>query len=178
MLIQLKHCGNSFYCNHEQVQNAFAICNLAWKEVKDKLSHHRFSDEDEEIEFFKKIKPRFTSMIEYYCLIYHSVLFEPDDAVMSIEFWKRECSRLEKFRAEHKGFIACYQNNRCLMDRHYFLRKYFTESSASTLKIYDDRNTVTNGDLLVTVLMALTKYDNYSTARLVLYGTGDKSREM
>jgi hypothetical protein len=169
MITQLKAHPLDLYSNHEQVQNAFTICNIAWNEVKDKLKGHRFSKEEQEIEFFKKIKPLFTSKIEYYCLIYHGLLFEPDEHSMAIEFWRRERGRLQKFRTDHKDFIACYQNEVCLMNRHYFLRNAFLETGGPGLKLYDDKNSVTNGDVLVATMIALTRYEDYSKARLSLY---------
>lgn len=165
MLTQLKQSGQQFYCAREQVQNGFIICNLAWLEVKEKLKNHRFSSEREEIEFFKTIKPRFTSLIEYYCLVYHSLLFEPEAPDAAIEFWKREEERLQKFREQHKELINCLENRRCKKLRYFFLRENFTNSTVFRLSMYEERGTVTNGDPILANLLALVKYQDYVHSR-------------
>ena len=55
------------------------------------------------------------------------------------------------------------------MNRHYFLRNAFLETGGPGLKLYDDKNSVTNGDVLVATMIALTRYEDYSKARLSLY---------
>ena len=54
---------------HQEIECCFHICNNYWGQVRERLIHYEFNTRHDEIEFFKIIKPLFTSQIEYYGLI-------------------------------------------------------------------------------------------------------------
>src|SRR5690242_1081131 len=69
----------------------FKICMDYWTRLKDLMKNYSFENEEEEIWFFKVIKPRFTSLIEYYTLVYHAELFMPSLTEDNAHtFWKKE----------------------------------------------------------------------------------------
>lgn len=143
------------------VECCFIAANRHWNFIKQKLAHHHFKKEDHEIDFFKNTKPRFTSEIEYYCLLYHSLLFEPHDLVHAFDFWSREYERLQKFEEVNSEFLSCYKRQHCAAAPFYFLRKYCLVRNAMEAKIYDDASSATNGDHLVATFMALKRYHVY-----------------
>jgi len=57
----------------------------------EKLMIYQFVSEEEEIESSKTIRPKFTSEIEYYDLVYHSILFRYEAAESLLHFWGRQC---------------------------------------------------------------------------------------
>lgn len=166
MLRELSQCKNVNSC-FEITESGFRIAHEYWSRIKEKLKHYAFKTEASEIEFFKIIKPKFTSEIEYYSLVYHCLLFQPVDLLQAIEFLRREGKRLEKFEEENRSFIDWYHNDRCKLDRYYFLRKYYSCANELETKMYDaGTDAVTNGDCLVATLLALQRYENFVKDRL------------
>lgn len=156
--------GNCFINDIEQ---CFQLANLHWNKVKKKLNTYRFKNEENEIEFFKTIKPRFTSEIEYYSFLYHSLIFEPDGTDAAIDFWSREYGRLQRFEEDNKSFLLCYQDDGCEMTPYYFLCKYYVPKNALDIKMYDAGTTaITNGDHLVACFLALKRYQPYAKKQL------------
>jgi len=57
----------------------FQSCIKYWDILRGEVATYTFPDEDEEVNFFKNIKPLFTSQAEYYTLLYHAEMFKPDE---------------------------------------------------------------------------------------------------
>ena len=152
----------------KEVECCFTIADKYWRELSEKLRKYEFTSEQKEIEFFKTWKPCFTSEIEYYNLVYHSLLFQPKEFDTAIHFWGREYKRLEKFTIDQKEFLECYYNKDChMMTTYYFLRKYYEPRNILDAKIYDaDASIMTNGDSLVASLLALERYKQYAEEQL------------
>lgn len=74
----------------KEAEQCFQLANHYWNKVKEKLNTCRFETDESEIEFFKMVKPKFTSEIEYYSLLYYSLVFEPAGLDAAISFWGRE----------------------------------------------------------------------------------------
>jgi hypothetical protein len=163
MQVQLQQSAAAHICMHQKLEHGFAIAYRHWHLVKQKLAGYRFKNELQEIEFFKTLKPLFTSEIEYYALLYHSLLFEPSGGQDAIDFWRREHGRLDKFEKENSGFLSCYHDEHCSMLPFYFLRKSCLPALPLEVKIYDDDTSVTNGDRLVATWLALKKYAEYTS---------------
>jgi hypothetical protein len=133
------------------------------------LAGHWFQSESEEINFFKECKPKFTAEREYYNLLYHSFLFLPPDPADALLFWKREEARLERFVAENNDFYNYHRNNQTDLDAFYFLRSQYNPHFHTKLKLYAGmENAVTNGDVLLSMLMALERYESYAAEKVRL----------
>lgn len=157
----LLRCKKTTPLFEAQVETCFQVAYRYWKEVKENLSSYEFKNDRCEIEFFKQCKPKFTSEIEYYELLYHAVVFEPPATGDAILFWNRESQRLQKFEEEHKSFLLCYADHCCSLLPYYFLRRY-SEIGTRQPKLYDTAIVHrTNGDPLVAAFWALKRYVNY-----------------
>jgi hypothetical protein len=162
MQMELQQSASCYPCMLQKTEHGFAIVYRHWHQVKQKLIGYHFTNEGQEIEFFKNLKPLFTSEIEYYALLYHSLLFEPSDGQPAIDFWKREHERLQKFENENRHFLSCYVDAHCPMLPFYFLRKCCLPLIPVELKLYDDGTSSTNGDGLVATWLALKKYTEHT----------------
>lgn len=158
MQMQLQQSASNQACMHKKLEHCFAIAYRHWYQVKEKLATHRFKNDTQEIQFFKTLKPLFTSEIEYYCLLYHRLLFEPSEPQAADDFRKREHGRLQKFESENRDFLSCYHDQHCPMLPFYFLRKCCRPPLPFEVKIYDDETSLTNGDGFVATWLALKKY--------------------
>lgn len=150
-----------------KVESCFAIAYRFWATIKRKVSKYQFENDDEEIEFFKIVKPKFTSEIEFYTLLYHCVLFQPTEPFSAVNFWKLEFSRLQKFEEDNQLFLHCYQTERHELVPYYFLRRFYICNNAVTQGLYDaGSQAITNGDHLVAVFQALKRHRHYTEAKL------------
>jgi hypothetical protein len=70
------------------------------------LPDESFTDPDEEIFFFKTIKPLFTAEREYHQRLYHANVFGTGND----SFWEHECTRMQKILFEHHAFADYYHN--------------------------------------------------------------------
>ena len=109
MIHELHLCKGRYYPPIIEIEYCFQIAYRAWGRIRVKLTHYQFSCDDEEIEFFKVLKPKFTAEIEYYSLLYHCLIFEPAEAGAVLRFWQKEYQRLTDFQAENNAFLQCYR---------------------------------------------------------------------
>ena len=152
-----------------ETEACFAIANQYWNRVRERLKIHHFKTDQNEIEFFKILKPKFTSQIEFYILLYHASLFQPPDAEAARNFWDKEYRRFENFVAENKSFVQCYQDSFCEMLPYYFLRRFYVPKSAFELKMYEaDNRNVTNGDAIAANLLALKQFQLFAEKKLCI----------
>ena len=159
LLKDLKKCKEKFNCLQKQIEQSFITCNHYWSIVRQEAALYEFETVKEEIHFFKHIKPKFTSQVEYYSLCYHGQLFknEVSDPVKVKQFWMREALRLEKFIAENRDFYDYYTSERTDMDT-----ALFTRNSSHKSSIYElDAKTVSSYDPLIATLLALKDYHEF-----------------
>lgn len=167
---ELGQCRNKKLAVEKEVECCFQASVKLWMELSEKLKNHCFETEEKEMEFFKMWKPKFTSVIEYYHLVYHALLFEPGDADMAILFWEREHERLEKFRADNRLFLQCYEDDQNEMGPYFFLRKYYCSGCTANTRIYETGDGIsTNGDWFVAALLALQKYMGYVEKKMKVH---------
>jgi hypothetical protein len=126
-----------------EIECCFNAGRVHWGQIERKMIEYRFESKEEEIEFYKHVKPLFKSHIEFYNRVYHSELFKPVESPGEMkEFWIREQQRLDKFILDNADFFAYYKSGRTDRDAAYFLLREDVD------------------DLLVT-LLALKKYSIY-----------------
>jgi len=151
----------------KKTEACFKTAAKKWMELAEILSSYHFSSEEKEIHFFKTVKPKFTSEIEYYTLVYHALLFQPVCSSSLLHFWGREYGKLRRFKAANKTFINCYRSKGNPQTQYFFLRKYYNLRAVQFIRIYDSDVTLsTNGDWLAAKLIALEKYRQYAVKNL------------
>ncbi|MBS1564485.1 MAG: RteC domain-containing protein, partial [Bacteroidetes bacterium] len=135
--------------------------------VKNEVSNYAFPSAEEEIRFFREIKPAFTSEVEYYNLLYHVEIFKPVSREELLAFWLRERQRLTDFIREHEAFYQYYKGGETHSDLQYFTRAGSQSARLPEAKIYDrDANATTGYDYLVTSLLALERFARYVDDKL------------
>lgn len=154
----------------EVIECCFQITTTYWVRLRDRLANHQFKNQEEEIEFFKTVKPKFTSEIEYYNLLYHTQLFKPEyDPIEILKFWKREAERLGRFIQDNKLFYEYYKSGVVVQDEDYFIRDNRDLSNFKEAKVYDlDNRAATSHDHMVASILTLEKYDEYVKGQLKL----------
>jgi hypothetical protein len=139
-----------------EIEACYVICNCFRAQLEDKLRDFRFDKPDDEVHFFKTVKPLFVAEIEFQHLVYHSQLFRPSDPVDLLYFWKREKGRFEKFCEENSEFLDYYRAGKTGLDKTYFLRAANGEEG----------NASTAGEVKIGHLKALEMYSDYVKGQL------------
>lgn len=152
----------------QSIENCFLIAGNYWSELKATVAEYKFQTEEDEIEFFKKVKPLFTSELEYYSLLYHAILFCPYDQEGERKFWERECKRLEEFKEQYKEFLEYYNSGRTDLDTDYYLRGHQIDACEEEYESYDkEPGSRSSHDHLISKLWALERYNEYAQHKLM-----------
>ena len=168
LMQDLEHCRKKQLGKIEEIECCFQICSKYWSRIKVEVAAYKFKNDEDEIDFFKNWKPKFTSEIEYYNLIYHAELFKPDmDIVELKKFWLKESQRLKKFINEHEEFYSYYKNEDAYKDALYFVRANSDFSNFSESKLYDMLvKACTSHDHLVAGIITQERYHEYVAKEL------------
>ncbi|HEX6180555.1 MAG TPA: RteC domain-containing protein [Chitinophagaceae bacterium] len=163
LLSEVYQCRRLDLTPSGRIAFCFKISVDYWNKLRLYAKDHGFANEDDEIWFFKTIKPKFTALIEYYTLVYNAELFMPrlrtDDAQA---FWKKEADKVKNFYGNHSDFCAYYKSGCTESDHLYFLRCNLNEKKCSAMKVYEmDDDLITSHGHLVTCLLAFDMYEAY-----------------
>jgi hypothetical protein len=148
----------------EETECFFGICTNYWTLLQKQVATYQFSNVKDEIFFFKKLKPLFTSEIEFYGLKHYAQLFKNSttDYIELMAFLKREYGRLVKFRNEYEDFYHYYKGESIYNDKKWFVR---ANNDLSNMRAEDlaevDMRSTTSHDWMVARILALEKYQDY-----------------
>jgi hypothetical protein len=148
----------------KEIESCFHISNSYWATLRHDIARHEFATIEDEIKFFKTIKPLFTVEIEYYSFRYHAQLFKDSipDYWERRMFWQRESKRLKKFQEEFKDFSAYYKGKCTDKDREWFVRDNSDINDIPGVTSYDlESRAATSHDHLVAKMLALERYMEY-----------------
>jgi hypothetical protein len=153
------------------IENCFITATNYWSELRATVAEYKFDSVEDEIVFFKEVKPLFTSELEYYSLLYHTLLFCPLDPVREKKFWERECKRLSDFKEQCKDFLEYFRSGRKDFDKVYYLRAHELEGIDGEYEPYDkEPKSRTSHDGLISKLWALERYNEYAQLKLTEVG--------
>jgi hypothetical protein len=142
------------------IELGFGAAMQAWLNIEKITDGYQFQNQQEEVSFYKNEKPRFTGLIDYYTLLYKSVLFQPEDYTKREEYWRTELTTSIAFISKVKKACLNYKQQQPDTDK-YFLKHnnqqpFLFGSNASTF----DYNG-TSYSCLLGRLIALKKYRKY-----------------
>lgn len=129
------------------------------------ILNYQFADVEEEIWFFKKMKPQFVALVEFFILIYRSIMFCPDDNKGILLYWQQELKSLESFFKEHASFYLYIKNGAREKDHEYFVRSTSRDFNFKGI-VESEPGTFSNRDYLVAACLARERYLNYVQSKL------------
>lgn len=95
------------------------------EELRDMVSNIELKEEDE-IYFFKEVKPNILSKLMYFQEVYSIELHEPYGDVNSKKsYYNDKIQRLKLFFENNIDFYLYYRSNSTNLDKHYFVRNHF-----------------------------------------------------
>lgn len=147
----------------ERTESCFKCSLQYWSGLKEIIQRDSFQTDEEEIKFFKYIKPRFTGQLMYYTEVYQYLLFCPGyDPGGIAEFQRKELRKIERFRENHREFIAYCSSKARDRDAAYFLRRNCQGEDLLYAKVFDmDPEASTSHDWLLTQLAGYGLYEEY-----------------
>lgn len=128
----------------------------AFDRLKDFIINYHFKNEDEEIEFFKEVKPKLFYRLIYYRKIYNIELNRPIAGLeMQKAYLLSELEGINKYTSKRLDFIRYYRAGATYLDQLYFLRrKTDTEQYLETFYYELDPDFSTNCDFKVAKILA------------------------
>ena len=126
-------------------------------ELKQFVLKYKFRSTNEEIEFFKSIKPEFMSELWYHRRLYKIHLFESYNLGKNrLTYYKKQLHKLRAFISKHNDFCQYILSNADHMDDKYFSRS----STAKWAPALDDRFS-TPFDIQLSKLLCNEKVKEY-----------------
>jgi hypothetical protein len=104
------------------IEWGFGIATKSWFRIQQEVDGYLFADQEEEIGFYKTLKPKFIGLMDFFTLLYRSVLFQPEGAPGKKEYWKREQTTCKNFLSKHSAFCQYYEQGKTSMDHIYFVQ--------------------------------------------------------
>jgi len=152
----------------EYAQYALMETDEAIRTVKTWVIIHDFTSWENEITFFKIIKPKFIGSFIYYSRLVSFLSALPSSGdKLKRKVYENEFEHLQYFSLENKDFISYYRRNATYLDSKYFLRfKYDLDVKLSIdIHSYDDRFSSSH-DHLVSQIIANDCYEKFLRAEL------------
>lgn len=103
--------------------DASHILGDAFDQLKEFITHYAFEDEDEEILFFKEIKPKIFCHLIYYRKVYNIEMLRPVASVEAQrEYLKKKLDGIQEFNDKILDFYRYYRSGATYLDAAYFVR--------------------------------------------------------
>lgn len=111
-------------CHLKRALEAFQVLGGGIFCMKEFISGYTFRDMNEEIHFFKEIKPRLFSYVIYYRMIYNLEMNRPTGGIdIQREYINRELAQIQKYIDAQLDFLCYFRSGSTYLDEHYFTRK-------------------------------------------------------
>jgi hypothetical protein len=127
----------------------------AFNQLKTFIYSYKFKNEEEEISFFKEIKPKFCYRLIYYRKLYNIEMNRPAGVDKQKEYLSEELNDINIYNVKRLDFIRYYRSGATHLDSLYFLRgKTDTEQYLETFYYELDPKFSTNYDFKVAKILS------------------------
>lgn len=149
----------------EQLKDAIALCKKALGILKRFLTGYFFESLDEEIHFFKIVKPVFYSKYIYYIKVYNYQIKKPvgSEQVLT-EFITTELADLKHFFDQNQTFYQYFRSGSTRLDTCYFTRGNF-DVYAEIEDFQGDETFTTSHDYKISKVIANERYQEFLTIK-------------
>lgn len=162
---QIAYYESSATDEKKRIEWGFSITTKAWLHIQTTVEGYEFTDQLEEISFYKTLKPKFIGLIDFFTLLYRSVLFQPEDTPGKKEYWKSELTTCKNFLSKHKTFCQYYKQGNTTMDLVYFVQQ--NNQYPFIFGINENKwHTIASYSHLLARVISIQKYQRYVTKKL------------
>lgn len=144
-------------------EKALIHIDIGIKKVKEIIKDHSFESIAEEVYFFKKLKPQFSSKFIYYSTILEVESHKPQAGPKMIKkYYEAEQEKLKLFYTEHSDFYSYYTREATYLDHKYFVRNSYDLKMKLSSEYYNfDISFTTSHDHLLAQFIANGHYEEY-----------------
>lgn len=140
-------------------------------QLKEKMLEYQFESEDEEIWFFKKIKPKFNSLLIYYSNVERIELDKPEGGSVHVKsFYESELKNIKRIFEANRQIYHYYRSEADFLDSQLFLRGVPNPPRwLCKIRVDQDERFSTAGDYMFARIMAteqLAKFIQHSMVGL------------
>lgn len=137
-------------------ENAIVLVLQKLEEIKKYIKKNGFKDDEEEILFFKQLKPQLVSKLIYFNAIYKIETKRPRGGDKTIKkYLNIELSKIKRYFDANLEFYKYYRTNSTHLDNKFFLRgKHDIKLSLDTYYFEADHNFTTSHDYKVAKIIA------------------------
>lgn len=145
--------------------------------IKKVISVNKFKTEIEEIQFFKEIKPSFTSKLIFYNMIYNIEMKRPNGGTKILKkYYNNELLKLKAFFDNEIEFYQYYRSGSTYLDYKYFLRgKFDIKMVLDNYYFETDITFCTSHDFKVAQILANDLIQLYIENQLIMIENKDHS---
>ncbi|QDH81196.1 hypothetical protein FKX85_20045 [Echinicola soli] len=151
-----------------QLEAAHKKAEKALEELDLVLAEYEFSNEAEEIHFFKRIKPDFHSESIYYAELFNLESARPTShKSIQVQYLRKEQQKLQAFLDRNRDLHHYFVLDKSHLDEHYFLRAGRTDFLVS--KAFHspiDRRCCTVASLGLSTILAAIRINTYINAAI------------
>ncbi|RYY72260.1 MAG: tetracycline regulation of excision, RteC [Chitinophagaceae bacterium] len=150
----------------EQYKSSILLCKKAMAKLKNYISSYSFESVEDEVHFFKVIKPQFYSKYIYFINVYNFIMQKPtgsDDFVK--DYINYELTDLKRFFDHNHSFYQYYRSGSTLMDEVYFTRGGF-DVHVELEDFEEDELYSTSHDYKLSKIIANEKYQDFLNLEL------------
>ncbi|MDD4991820.1 MAG: RteC domain-containing protein [Paludibacter sp.] len=152
----------------QRAQKSIVYIRSALGKLKTFIMNYTFKDEDEEILFFKEIKPGILSQLIYFIKINNIESKRPMGSIENQQkYLLHELEKLTVYFNNHLEFYRYYRMNSTFLDEIFFLRgKDDLHLHIDNLMIYIDPDFSTSQDYMVAKIMANDRLEVFLKSEL------------
>lgn len=142
------------------IEWGFGLTIKIWLNIQEEVAGYAFNDQQEEITFFKVLKPKFIGLMDYFTHLYKSALFQPEGMQEKKDYWNHELVICNNFLSKHVSFCRYYEQGNTSMDHIYFMRE--NNQHALVFGINETgRHAITSHSYLLARILSTKKYQHY-----------------
>jgi hypothetical protein len=154
------------YPTLKKTEYAISVSQEFVCKLKQFIDRYTFKDQQEEIQFFKEIKPSIFSKLIFYVTIYRIESKIPDiDAEVKRKFLKKELKKLKTYFNKNHEFYMYYRAGRIHLDNTYFVRGH-TSLNLDLFYFEADPSFTTTYDYKIAEILAYERVCDYIKKQL------------
>lgn len=137
------------------------------KEIHKWLKKHQFENAQEEIYFFKELKPKLVSKLIYFKTLYKLETSLPPAKRDKRKHYERELRKIKQFAANNKEFYEYFRSRSFHKDEDYFVRRSYKDIIRDDCWLINYNSKLcTSHDYMVATLIANDQLTNFLEIKL------------
>lgn len=163
----------------KKCEQAITVILKSINELKKTATKTNFKSKSEEIQFFKEIKPQFTSKLIYFNRVYKIEMKKPNGGNKILKkYYNNELLKLKAFFDNELEFYQYFRSGSTYLDYKYFLRGEFDIKLALDSYYFEsDMSFATSHDFKVATILANDLIELYLENQLLMLENNENSEK-